>query len=136
AEDVIPAPAVEPGGMVAQLPQDLVGLERGEDRLDQHRGADGPSGNTKGILSVQEDVVPEARFEVALELWEIEVRPGAARDERRRGVEERQSKIEQRGRDRAPVHLQMLFDQVPAAGPDDERGGPGVERVALSLGAR
>src|SRR3989449_10935480 len=27
AEDVIPAPAVEPGRMVAQLPQDLVRLE-------------------------------------------------------------------------------------------------------------
>ena len=41
AEHVIPASAVEAGGVVAQLIQDLVHLERAEDGFDQHRGADG-----------------------------------------------------------------------------------------------
>jgi hypothetical protein len=43
AEDVVPAPAVEARGVLAQLPQDLVHLERGEDSLDQHRRADRPA---------------------------------------------------------------------------------------------
>ena len=39
-EDVVPAARVEPGGVVAELVQDLVHLEGGQDRLDQHRGTD------------------------------------------------------------------------------------------------
>ena len=42
AEDVVPAPCVEPGGVVAQLVEDLVHLEGGENRLDQHRRLDRP----------------------------------------------------------------------------------------------
>ena len=41
AEDVVPAAGVEPGRVVAQLVEDLVHLERGGDRLDQHGRADG-----------------------------------------------------------------------------------------------
>ena len=40
-EQVVPAARVEPGGVVAQLVEDLVHLVRGGDRLDQHGGADG-----------------------------------------------------------------------------------------------
>ena len=39
-EDVVPAAAVEPRAVLAQLVQDLVHLEGCEDGLDQHRGAD------------------------------------------------------------------------------------------------
>ena len=41
AEDVVPAPAVEPRGVLAQFVENLVQLERGEDRLDQHGRLDG-----------------------------------------------------------------------------------------------
>ena len=41
AEDVVPAAAVESDDAVAQLVQNLVHLERGGDRLDQHRDLDG-----------------------------------------------------------------------------------------------
>ena len=44
AEDVVPAAGVQPGGVLAQLVEDLVHLERCEDRLDQHRRADVPRG--------------------------------------------------------------------------------------------
>ena len=40
AEDVVPAAAVEAGRVVAQLVEDLVHLEGGQDRLDQDGGAD------------------------------------------------------------------------------------------------
>ena len=40
AEDVVPAAGVEPGRVLAQLVEDLVHLERGEDRLDQDGRAD------------------------------------------------------------------------------------------------
>src|SRR3712207_8401884 len=42
AEDVVPPPGIEPRRVVAQLVEDLVHLERRQDGLDQHRGADGP----------------------------------------------------------------------------------------------
>ena len=38
-EDVVPAPDVEARGVLAQLVEDLVHLERGDDGLDQHGGA-------------------------------------------------------------------------------------------------
>src|SRR2546430_689636 len=94
AEDVVPAPAVEPGGVVAQLPQDLVRLERREDRLDQDGRADRAARHPERVLRKDEDVVPEARLEMALELREIEVGSRAARDHRRGGVEEGESEIE------------------------------------------
>src|SRR2546428_572138 len=50
AEDVVPAPAVEPGRMVAQLPQDLVRLEGRQDGLDQHRRADRATGDPERVL--------------------------------------------------------------------------------------
>ena len=40
AENVIPAPAFSPAGMFAQFVQNLLGLERGENRFDQNRRAD------------------------------------------------------------------------------------------------
>jgi hypothetical protein len=39
-EDVVPPSRVEPGGVVTQLVKDLVHLERGQNRLDEHCGAD------------------------------------------------------------------------------------------------
>src|SRR5690349_9514881 len=94
AEDVIPAAAVQPGRVIPQLPQDLVGLERGENGLDQDRGPDGSAGNPHLVLREVEDLVPEPRLEVTLELWEVVVRPRAARDERGSGVIEREAEIE------------------------------------------
>ena len=39
-EQVVPAAGVQPGGVVAQLVEDLLHLERGRDRLDQDGGPD------------------------------------------------------------------------------------------------
>jgi hypothetical protein len=40
AENVIPAACIEAGGVIAQLVQDLIHLEGGQDGLDQNRGLD------------------------------------------------------------------------------------------------
>ena len=64
--------------MLAQLVEDLVHLERREDRLDQHRRPDRAARQPERVLGEREDVVPEPRLEVALHLRQVEVRPGAA----------------------------------------------------------
>ena len=74
AEQVVPAAGVEPRGVVAQLVQDLVHLERGEDRLDQDGRTDRPQLDPERQLGLGEDVVPEPGFEVALDLRKVEVR--------------------------------------------------------------
>ena len=79
AEDVVPASGVQPRRVLAQLVEDLVHLERGEDRLDQHGGADRAARDAERVLREHEDVVPEARLEMALQLRQVEVRARAAR---------------------------------------------------------
>ena len=64
AEDVVPAAGVQAGRVVAQLVEDLVHLERGEDRLDQHRRADRAARHAERSCAMHEDVVPEPRLEV------------------------------------------------------------------------
>src|SRR5205807_2801358 len=82
AVDVIPAPGVQARGMLPQLVQDFFHLERGEDVLDEHRRLDAAAGNAEGVLSKDEDVVPEAGLEVALNLRQIEVGPGSPIEQR------------------------------------------------------
>ena len=49
-EDVVPAAGVEPVRVVAQLVEDLLHLERGRQRLDQHGGADRPRWKAERLL--------------------------------------------------------------------------------------
>src|ERR1700730_2696152 len=80
AENVIPAAAVEPGRVIAQLIQDLVHFERGENRFNEHSGADGAARHAQSILSEVEDIVPEPGFQMALQLRQVEVRTGTVLD--------------------------------------------------------
>ena len=83
-EQVVPAARVEPGRVLAQLVQDLLHLERGVDRLDQHRRADGAARDPERGLGLHEHVVPEPRLAVGLELragrstGRCHARPGTA----------------------------------------------------------
>ena len=81
-EDVVPAAAVEARGVVAQLPEDLVHLERGRERLDEAGRLDRATREAEPLLAGAEHLVPEPRLEVALELRAVEVRPAALREER------------------------------------------------------
>ena len=115
--------------MVAQFPEDLVHLEGGEDRLDQHRRADRPFGQPEPCLRVQEDVVPQPRFEMALELRQVEVGAGAARHQFFRIVKEEQREVEERAGHRLAVDEDVLFRQMPAARPHEQHRGLAVQRI-------
>ena len=67
--------------MLAQLVEDLVHLERGEERLDEHGGLDRAVRQAERVLREGEDVVPEPRLEVALQLGQVEVRARCPRVE-------------------------------------------------------
>ncbi len=121
--------------MVLQLVEDFVHLECGENRLHQDRRADRAAGDAELVLREVEDVVPEARLEVALELGQVEVGARPLRDERRGVVIEEEAEVEEAGRNRAPVHGHVLLVQMPAARPHHQCGRPRRERVALPLGA-
>ncbi len=108
--------------MIAQLAEDLVHLERGQDGLDQHRGPDGALRDAQRFLGHDEDVVPQPRLEMALQLGQVEVGAGAAVEQRAGVVEEVQAKVEQRGRDRLTIDQDVLLDQMPAARPHHQRG--------------
>ena len=60
--------------MLSQLVEDLVHLERSQDRLDEDGGTDRPARNPQLLLREDKDVVPQTRFEVRLELGQVEVR--------------------------------------------------------------
>ena len=81
AEDVVPASRVEAGRMVAKFVEDLVHLERGENRFDQHRRLDRASRQAELILRHHEHIVPKPCFEMAFELRQIKIRRGAACDQ-------------------------------------------------------
>ena len=127
AEDVIPAPAVEADDVVAQLVEDLVHLEGRQDRLDQHRGLDRAGGQPELALGRHEDIVPEPGLEMVLELGQVKVRARSLGQQSLGVVEQVQSEVEQGARDGLAVDRDVLLAQVPAAGPDQERGRSAVQ---------
>ena len=67
--------------MFAQLVQDFIHLERGQNRLDQDRGANRAVRNAQIVLRLDEHVVPQPRFEMALQLRQVEIGPAALVDQ-------------------------------------------------------
>ena len=106
--------------MLAQLVENLIHLEGGEDRLDEHRRFDGAVRHAEHILGGKEDVVPEPGFEVALHLRQIEIRTRTGARQRLVVVGQIHGEIEQRARDRLTVHEDVLLRQMPAARAHDE----------------
>ncbi len=94
AEDVVPAAAVQPCRVVTQFVQYFVFLERGEDRLDQHRGLNAPAWDAQRVLGHLEYIVPEPSFQVAFHLRQVEVRPRTALQELGSVVEEVEAEVE------------------------------------------
>ena len=109
--------------MVAQLVEDLVHLERGRQRLDQHRGLDRSMRHAELALRVGEDVVPEPGLEMALQLGQVEGRRRALRHLGLGVVEEVEAEVEQRAGHRLAVDDHMAFGQMPAARAHHQHGG-------------
>jgi len=97
--------------VLAQLKQDLLHLERRQDRLDQDRGADRAAGDLEEILADAEHVVPQARLEVRLHLGQVEVGALADGHGLARVVEEEEAKVEEgrAGRLAVDEQVRLLF---------------------------
>ena len=120
--------------MIAQLIQDLVHLEGGQDGFDQDGGANGAPRDAQLILSQVEDVVPQARLEVALELGQVEIRSAALFEQPLGVMKEVEAKIEEAARHRLAVNLDMSLVQVPATRPDEKGRNLIVQPVLLAFG--
>src|SRR5262245_9837127 len=130
-EDVVPAARVQPRGVLAELVQDLLHLEGGEDRLDEDGRLDRPARNPGPVLREAEDLVPEPRLEVALELREVEVGPSAALEQALDVPLEVDAEVEEARRDVLSVELDVTLLQMPAPGPHEEDGDLVLQLVAL-----
>src|SRR5258708_7233066 len=95
AEDVVPAARVERAAVVAQLMEDLVHLERRQDRLDQDGAADRPRWQVESVLGEREGSSPEPRFEVTLELRQVEVGTASPFEQLFGVVEDGEAEVEQ-----------------------------------------
>ncbi len=82
-------------------------------------------------FGLDEDVVPEAGFEVRLHLGQVEVGAGAAGEEFLRVVEGVEAEVEERTGHGLAVDQHVALFEVPAAGADEEDGGVVDELVAL-----
>ena len=129
AENIVPAPAIEARTVLAQLVEDFMQLKSSRQRLNQHRGPHRALRHAHHPLAVLEHVIPQTSFEVAFEFGQVEVWGGAAIEQLVGVVEEVEAKVEQRAAHRLAVYFNVLFEQVPAAGPHHEHGGFLVQAV-------
>ena len=123
AKDIVPASAVQTGGMFPQFIEDLVHLKGGQDGLDEHRCFDSAPRNTQFILSQDKHIVPQPGFQVALQLGQVEVGASSLLKQRFDVVEEVQAKIEQTGRDFLTIDQHMLLRKMPAPRTNQQRRG-------------
>ena len=136
AEDVVPAAAVEPGDVVAQLVEDLVHLEGGQDRLDQHRGLDRAARQAQLVPGPARRRRSTAALRGGFPAW-------AGRSTGPLPLSSRAWALWKKYRPKSksepeigwPSTEHVLLVEVPAARPDHQRGGVLVERVLLALGA-
>ena len=117
--------------MVAKLVEDLVHLEGREDRLDEDGRLDRPARYSDVILRVAEDVVPEPRLEMALELRKIEVRPRTSLEQALGVSLEVHAEVEEPGRDVLAVDLDVALLKMPAARTDEEHGDLVVQQSSV-----
>src|SRR5262249_3412686 len=117
--------------VIAELVEDLVHLERSEDRFDEHGRADRAVRNSDELLRADEDVVPEPRFEMRLHLRQIEIWTGAAHEQLFRVVKKVEREIEDRSADWFSIDEEMLLDEMPSARTYEQRRRLFVERVLL-----
>ncbi len=137
AENIVPAAAVEAGHVVPELVEDLVHLEDRHDGLDQDGRLDGADRQTQVVLGMDEDVVPEPRLQMVLQLGQVVVGAGAAGDQRLGVVEEMQAEIRQSADYRLAVDADKVVRQMPAARAHDQTAGCRPARsVCLIWGRR
>src|SRR5579884_631479 len=93
-EDVVPTTTVQARRVLSQFIEDFVHLKGRQNRLNQHRGFNRACGNAEQLLGLNEDIIPETGFEMALQLGQVEIGAGTLLEERSSIVEEIQAKVE------------------------------------------
>ena len=91
-----------------------------------------PCGDAERRLGVREDVVPQPRLEMALELGQVEGRRRALGHLQPGAMEDVEAEVEQRARHRLAVDQQVALVEVPAARPDHQRRRVGLDRIELA----
>src|SRR6185312_5074542 len=121
------------GGMPSELEKNLVHFKGGENGFDQNRGSDGASRNSHFILREQKDIIPKTCFKMAFHFRQIEVRASSLINQFLCVVKEVESKIEQRRRNRFPIHTEVPLFQMPPAGPHHKGGNSSVKTVGFAF---
>ena len=119
--------------MLTQLIENLVHLKRGNDGLDQNGSFHAALRHANGVLGRHEHLIPEPRFEMALQLGQVEVRTKTAGQQFLGVVEHIERKIEEPARYALPIDSHMLFIEVPATRAHDERRHLVVEVIRLAV---
>ena len=120
-EDVVPAPRVQRARVRAQLVEDLLHLEGGGQRLDEHRRLDRARVEPELALDEGEDLGPQPRLEVRLHLGQVEERARALLEQALGVAHEVEPGVDEGARDRLAVDAHVLLDQVPAARAHEQR---------------
>src|SRR5690606_26433399 len=126
--------AVQPRGVVSELIKDLIHLEGGQNRLDQHSSLDCCARDAQALLGVLEDLVPEPGLKMRLYLWQIEIRPSAVPQKLHRVMEEIQAKVKERGGHglSMPWRRKVFLKKVPASRANKENRSF-LSRVVLAF---
>ena len=118
--------------VLTQFVQDFLHLEGGEDCFDENGRLDRSLRQADEFLGHDEDVVPQARFEMRFHFRQVEERAIAARDLLLCVVEKDQSEVENAAGNALAVDGYVLLIEVPAARTNLQRGDLFVERVFLA----
>ena len=133
AEDVVPAPAVQSRGVIAQLVEDLVHLERREDRLDEHRGADRSVRNAERPAARgrrrRSRAAPRGATPSSADKSTDRCRARSAPSRCERSRAPKSKRLAETG---SPSTSRCFSEQMPAARPDEQRRGLLVERCTAS----
>ena len=120
--------------MLAQFVEDFVHLEGGGQGLDQHRRLERSAGNAERLLREAENVVPQPRLEMALQLRQVEGGRRALLDLRPGAMEDIEAEVEQRPRNLVAVDRHVALGEMPAARAHHQQRRIGFKRVALAGG--
>ena len=113
--------AIEADTVVPDLVKDLLHLKRRRDGLQQNRRPNRAHRNSHVALRRDEDVVPQPRLQIPLQLGQVEVRAAALLEEVMDVVEEVQAEVEQTPTHDDIVNRNMRLVQVPSSRPHEKR---------------
>ncbi len=90
-----------------------------------------PGGYHEVLLSPDEETVPEARLQAALYLRDVDVGVGVFLPQSAGVVVHEEAEIEERRRDRLSIDPDVFFEEVQAAGSDNQGRDLLVQSIGL-----